>query len=255
MFDFDKMIDISTDRIKAYIVQRQDEEASNATINRELSCLGRMFTLGLKAGKASPKPYIPMLKENNVRTGFFEWEDFFKLEENLPIYLKSVVTFAYYTGWRSDEIRSLKWKQVDLSNRCVRLEPGTTKNNEGRVIYLSEEISDLLSGLWKNRRLDSPWVFQRNGQKVGDFRKSWASACEKAKIPGMMFYDFRRTAVRNLIRAGIPERVAMQISGHKTRSVFDRYHIVNESDLKEAALKIEKFSVFQKESKKKVASL
>lgn len=189
-----------------------------------------------------------MLKENNTRRGFLEWEDFIRLRKGLPEHLRPLVTFGYYTGWRIGEIRSLHWRQVDLKIGCVRLEPGTTKNDQGRVVYLTGEILDLLRELWSKRRLDCPWVFHRNGKMINDFRKSWENACKKAGLSGMLFHDFRRTAVRNMIRAGIPERVAMQISGHKTRSIFDRYHIVSEADLKEAALRIENFSKFQSET-------
>lgn len=231
-FEMDLAVDITTDRIKAYIVKRQEEGAANATINRELAALKRMFTLGQQAGKVLSRPYIPSLKENNVRTGFFEWEDFVRLRKALPDYLQPLVTFAYYTGWRSEEIRSLQWRQVDLKTGCVRLDPGTTKNDEGRMIYLPQEVRDLLTDLWNKRRLDCPWMFSREGKPIGDFRKAWENACKGAGLSGMLFHDFRRTAVRNMVRAGVPERVAMMISGHKTRSVFDRYHIVSESDLR-----------------------
>lgn len=254
-FGMDRAIDITTDRIKAYIVMRLEQKAASATINRELAALKRMFSLGLQSGKLAAKPYVPILKENNVRQGFFEHEDFIALRKGLPDYLRPLVTFAYFTGWRSQEIRSLQWRQVDLNAGSVRLEPGTTKNDRGRVVFLPEEIRSLLESLWEKRRLDCPYVFHRNGKFIRSFRKAWDFALKEAKLPERIFHDFRRTAVRNMIKAGIPERVAMQISGHLTRSIFDRYTIVNEADLKEAARKIEAFSRIQSESPRKVIPL
>jgi integrase len=254
-FGLARMMDITTDRIKAYIVSRQDGKAANATVNRELAILKRMFSLGLQTGKVATRPYIPMLKENNVRKGFFGWEDFLKLRKALPDHLHPLVTFAYYTGWRKSEILGLAWRQVDLTSGCVRLDVGVTKGGEGRVVYLTSEMRELLADLYKKRRLDCPWVFHRNGKPIRDFRSAWEEACKATGLTGMLFHDFRRTAIRNMIRAGVPERVAMQISGHRTRSVFDRYHIVSESDLKEAAQRVEQLAKGQAQEPGQVVAL
>jgi hypothetical protein len=123
----------------------------------------------------------------------------------------------------------------------VRLEPGETKNGKGGTLFLEPELVDLFKAILQNRRLDCQLVFHRDRKKIGDFRKSWRSACQQAKIPRMLFHDLRRSGVRNMVRAGIPETVAMAISGHKTRAVFDRYNITSDDDLKEAAKKRQAF--------------
>ncbi|MCG6972218.1 MAG: tyrosine-type recombinase/integrase [Desulfobacterales bacterium] len=244
---------ITTPNIQAYIEDRFNESAANATINRELSALKRMLNLG--ARQTPPKvdrvPYIPMLKENNVRKGFFEHAEFMALRDNLPDYLKGFATFAYKTGWRVSEITGLTWNQVDRNQGIVWLETGDTKNDEGRTVYLDDELQEIFQKQWDNRKRSrklTPYVFPNmdGTDRISDFRGSWNKACKDAKMGKRLFHDFRRTAVRNMVRAGIPERVAMMISGHKTRSVFERYNIVNDTDLKLAAQKQESYLQTQK---------
>jgi len=247
-FEGFKATEITTLKIQKYIKSRLEQEAANASINRELSALKRMFRLG--AQQTPPQvdrvPYIPMLKESNIRKGFFEHAEFKALIVTLPDYLKGFSTFAYKIGWRVSEISTLTWNQVDLEQGIVRLEPGETKNDEGRTIYLDDELKELFNNQWEDRKTSKkliPYVFPgKDGKdRIKDFRFAWGKACKNAKIGKRMFHDFRRTAVRNMVRSGISEKVAMMISGHKTRSVFDRYNIVNAADLKDAAKKQEAY--------------
>jgi integrase len=251
------VIELDTSKVRKYIEHRMGvrevdgktvKGASNATINRELAALKRMLNLGAKSSppKVDRVPYIPMLKESNVRKGFFEKSDFLSLREALPAYLKPMVTFAYKTGWRKEEVTDLKWSEVDLNNGTVRLNPGETKNEKGRTVYLDIELEDIFADLWQARKESgklTEYVFL-NGtgtDRIKDFRGAWDAASTEGGIPGKLFHDLRRTAVRNMIRANTPEVVAMKISGHKTRSVFDRYNIVSEEDLKQAALRQEEY--------------
>jgi integrase len=233
-----------------YIAARKEKGRKNGTINRELSLLRRAFTLGAQhqPPKVHTVPRIPMLAEDNVRKGFFEHEDYLDLLKALPTELRPVLVFAYYTGCRKGEILSLQWSQVDLVEQVVRLEAGTTKNDEARLIPLAPDLHKVLN-MQKATRDEQypncPWVFFRDGEQILDFRGAWEEACKNAKIwdtqaekPTKLFHDLRRTGVRNLVRAGVPEAVAMKISGHKTRSVFERYNIVTEADLKSAAQRL-----------------
>src|SRR6266568_2629040 len=240
-----RAVNITTDRVRAYVAKRQQEGASNGSINRELAALKRMFNLAaeMTPPKIARVPYIPMLKETNVRKGFFEHDEYLALQRELPEYLKPVLAFGYFTGAREGEILSLKWEQVDLDRHAVHLEPGSTKNDQPRTIPLTGELLEALKiqkATSVSRFPECVYVFHRKGQRIGNFQRAWKSACQRAGLSGRLFHDLRRSAVRNLVRAGVPERVAMAISGHKTRSVFDRYNIVAERDLHEAASRLEK---------------
>jgi integrase len=241
---------ISTADVRKFILMRQEEEASTGETNRELAALRRAFTLAVENGKLFTRPHIPMLKENNVRTGFFERDQFEAVRRNLPEPLQPVVTFAYISGWRiRSEVLTLRWPQVDFEAGRVVLLAGTTKNAEARTFPLTQELRNLLEqqkakadALKRDRGIICPWVFHRNGVRIKTFRRSWLTACKRAGVPGRIPHDFRRTAVRNLVRAGIPERVCMTMTGHKTRSVFERYNIVSEDDLSMAAQKLDEAS-------------
>jgi integrase len=259
--------------IARYLEQRQDENAANATCNREIAHLKRMFHLGLRAGKISKLPVFPArLAENNIRVGFVEAEEHAKLATETAkfgLWLRAIFETGYTWGWRHEDVLGLRVKQVDLKARSVRLEVGTTKNKVGRLAVMTQPLFELLKLCCEGKQSDD-WVFTRaGGKRVRDFRVAWQNACARAglaiivcpkcfastfagqvckqckakesKYTGLIFHDLRRTAVRNMVRAGIPERVAMMISGHKTRSVFERYNIVSEKDLLDAAVKLQAF--------------
>jgi integrase len=202
--------------------------------------------------KLMTRPKIVLLEENNVRQGFFEQAQFEGVLKHLPDDLKPIVTFAYITGWRvKSEVLPLEWHQVDFKAGTVRLEPGTTKNKEGRTFPMTKALRTLLEAqhvereALKKRRVpiaNYRWVFFRmvaNGRggplrpmPIKSFGKAFKTACRRAGVPGRIPHDFRRTAVRNLERAGVPRSVAMRLVGHKTESVYRRYAIADERDLR-----------------------
>ncbi len=235
--------DIGTAQITAYVASRRAEGRAPATINRELSALKRLFSLGARAQPRLVEhiPYIPMLKGEKVRQGFFEEEDYRALMAVLPEHVQIPLAIGFWTGLRQGEILALRWEQVDLGLGTIRLEPGTTKNNDGREVPLIPEVHTLLLE-WREktrtRHPGCPWVCQYRGNRMTHFRRSWVEGTRKAGIPGKLFHDLRRSAVRNMVQAGIPEGVAMRMSGHKTRAVFDRYAIVSSRDLELARTKL-----------------
>jgi integrase len=239
--------------VDAYTVRRQDEaSARGSTIRRELGTLRKMLRLAYENGKLIRLPIFHLPKESAPREGFFEREQYEAVRRHLALDLQAAVAIAFTYGWRMhSEVLALERRHVDLEAGTLRLDPGTTKNDEGRVVYLTPELKAALGAqvarveaLQKRLGRIIPYLFpflsgsKRRGQRRGDFRKAWQTACAAAGVPGRHPHDFRRTAVRNMVNVGVPERVAMKITGHKTRAVFDRYHIVSPGDLREAARRL-----------------
>ena len=232
---------ITTADLRAFAARRLEAKASAGEINRELAIVRRAFRLAVEGDKYHGRvPKTPMLQERNVRTGFFDDAMFASVRGHLPAALQPIVTFAYVTGWRvQSEILPLEWRHVDRKAEEVRLEPGTTKNQAGRVFPFTDTLRTLLAALWAEHKAMEKagticrFVFHRNGRRIKGFRKAWANACEAAGFPGRIPHDLRRSAVRNMERAGLSRSVAMQLTGHKTEAVYRRYAITSEADLRE----------------------
>ncbi|HTQ61125.1 MAG TPA: site-specific integrase [Candidatus Solibacter sp.] len=236
---------VGTAQIAGYVEQRTTEGAAKSTINRELALLRRAFSLGFDAEpqKVSriPKFHRFIVSEKgNERRGFVEEEQYRKLAELVKEpWLRAMLALAYTYGFRKAELLEMKCSQVDLLSNTVSLYSGETKNGEPRTVYLTEECRLLVTELRKSKQPEDFLLTRKNGESIHDLRGTWAALTEEAKLPGLLLHDFRRSAVRNMIRRGVPQKTAREISGHKTDSVFNRYNIVSEADLQEAARKIE----------------
>jgi len=238
-----KAIQLGSTLLAQYIDQRQQERASNATINREMACLKRMYRLGYLSTppKVLRVPNIPHLQENNARQGFLTTEQYSNLVALCPdLWLRALLETAHQYGWRVSELLNLRVGQVDLVARTIRLEPGTTKNREGREVTIeSGALLELLRQCVEGKRQDDH-VFTRGNKPIRDFRQSWENLCTAATVPGLLFHDLRRTAARNLRAAGVPEEIIMRIAGWKTSSIFRRYAIVDKADVREALQRLER---------------
>jgi integrase len=258
-----RAVEITEERIAAYTRARIAEGAANATVNRELAALKRAFRLGERLQRVARRPYIAMLKEASPRKGFFEPTELEALLAQLPESVQAVVEVAYITGWRvTSEILTRQWKHVDFANGWLRLEPGETKNGDGRMFPLTPWLRAVLER--ERRRTEAlergmgqiiPWVFHRDGEGIRYFRRRWLTACKAAGfarpirrkdgrlvwLPTRIPHDFRRTAVRNLERAGVPRSAAMAMVGHKTEAIYRRYAIADEKMLREGAARLAAF--------------
>jgi integrase len=238
---------VYTDLVK-YVTKRTAEGASAATVRYEIVVLGRMFKLAVRAGLLKTIPPLPTIELRNARQGFFEADELAKVLAALPADVAPAIEFASITGFRIGEVRALKWSQIDGNASVIRLEAAQSKTAEGRtwpfglhprLAALMGEQVDRTMEMQRNTGRIVPWVFWwGNGVQLGDFRKHWRRACKTAKCPGRRVHDLRRGAVRNLLRSGVTEHVAMILTGHKTRSILDRYDIVSERDLRNAVGKL-----------------
>jgi integrase len=244
-FAFIRAADLSTNHVKRYTAARLEAGAANATVNRELEILERALRLGTQCDppKVLRVIHIATLQEDNVRTGFLEDDGYIRLRNELPDYLKPLLVVGYHVGNRLGELLRLRWVQVDFTNGQIRLSPGTTKNKKGRTLPIYGHMREYLLMQKAVRDAEHPTcdlVFHHEGEPIVDFRKAWASACVRAGCSGLLFHDLRRSAVRNMRLSGLEESVAMRISGHRTRAIFDRYDIVGPRDINEAGAKMER---------------
>lgn len=227
---------ITTEALDAYVSARHDAGVAFGTVRIELAALHKMFRLWADRaplGEVRRVPAFPKVAAGEARKGFFERADFDRVLSHLPEHLRDVASFAYHSGWRKGEVLGLCWRQVDTAACVIRLDASQSKNGEARTLPYAQHpaLVELIGRRQRARKDLCPWVFHRNGKPIRDLSTAWRSACEDAAVPGRLFHDLRRTAVRNLVRAGVPDTVAMKLTGHRTRSVFDRYDVSSDSDL------------------------
>jgi integrase len=248
-FGFDKAISITSDRIRTYQLRRREQGAAVASINRECATLRRMLNIAIELGKLKSKPKFTMLDGETVREGFTDYGDFCRLLPELPEYLRPLIEYLYLGGWRKSAARNLEWKEIDMRGRTATLKGMNSKNKEPWVLSLSGRLWEIIQERAKVRRLDCPYVFHLDGEKIGDFRKAWKSACQRAGLSGLLIHDLRRSAARNLSRAGVKEQTAMRITGHKTTAMYRRYNIVDEEEIRKAQEKVQVYLDATREEK------
>lgn len=245
-----RLANIDEAEVTRYVEHRQQQKAANGTINRELATLNKLMKVAYRHRKLMRLPVIEKVEEPPARSGFVTNEQFEAIRGRLPEELQTAMTVAFTFGWRKQEVLGRQKQHLDLKEGTLRLDPGETKNGEGRVVHLTPELRALLVAqvervktLERKHSRVIPWLFphlsgQHTGERITDPRKSWETACKAAGRPGTMIHDLRRSAVRNLEQAGVPRSVAMRITGHKTENVYRRYAIVSPADLEAAATKL-----------------
>lgn len=218
--------------------------AKASSINRSLQLLGQAYKLAIRNGRLTSAPRIERQSEiGNARQGFFSNMELRSVVSNLPEYLQDYVLFAYLTGWRAGECKSLSWTELD--GDVLKLRAENSKNGTSRAVPLVGELQELVNRRRLQMSSKTSLIFHNNGLRIGDFRRTWRTACQLAGCPGRLFHDLRRSAVRDMVRAGTPESVAMSISGHKTRAMFSRYNISSDKDQRQAMLDRQNYNAKQ----------
>jgi integrase len=233
-------------------ISRRGRPVKPATINRELACLKRMFSVArkglipLKGGvpATNPMAMVSLDRENNERDRVLSREEFEQLLAVAPVHLKTILLAAYYTGMRRGELLKLTWDRMDLKAGVIRLRPEDTKTQEGRIIPLTKELTQMLqqSTIYLTegcRRV--PHVFTYGGRPIGSVRRAFETACQRAGISGVVFHDLRHTFVTNMRRAGVDYFRIMAITGHRTMEVFKRYHTIDQDDLHHAVRQLDTY--------------
>ncbi len=245
-FGASKAQDITTTAIRKYVEFRKRARRArpeNATINKELALLRRALKLGEQHHPplVLRVPHFDMLPLDNVRTGVVGHDDYRTLRDLLPPHARIALVIAYHTGARKGEIQKICRDQIDLAGARIVLPARSTKNRSLRYLPIYGDMQAELDMALAAGETKCPFLIQHNGEPVLDWKKSWKAACTQASLEATLFHDLRRTALTNMIEAGFSEKEAMEISGHKTRAVFDRYHIVSEKRLKMLAGKLEEY--------------
>lgn len=243
---------ITTEKLIEYRNERLEAGASPTTVNKELTILRAIFNHGFgdyTPPKVSRVPKFPeRLKEPSPRSGFLTDEQYDALQEHAKeLWLRALLAVAYTYGFRRAELVGRPQRkqspmlvaQIDLRHRTINLDPDKTKNKEGRVVKMTQEVYDLLKLCVEGKEADDAVFTWSDGTPVKDFRETWKKLTKAAGVPNVLLHDLRRSAARNLLRAGVNRDVAKRITGHKTDSMFSRYNIVAENDLAEAAEKLE----------------
>jgi integrase len=241
---------VTSDHLQGYIRERLAAGVCPSTINRELTVLKAIFNLGVKADppKLIRAPRFPeKLREPNARSGFINDDQYALLQAKCKHpWLRAALAVLYNFGFRKSELMGLRVSQVDLDARTIRLLPGTTKSDKGRVVVMPSTVLAMISECVKGKAPDDKVFTWENGRPVKDFRGAWEAMTKAAGLPNLLVHDLRRSAVRRMLRRGISKHVARRISGHATDAIFDRYDITDETDLADAAGKLENAEIGRK---------
>jgi len=254
--------EITYDVVNGYVARRLAGAAAS-TVLYEVKLLKRMFAIAHRAALVDRVPAFPTVRVgDNARKGFCSPEEIERIIGHLPDHAKPLVRMLYLTGWRTSEVLGLTWGRVDFEAQTIRLDAAHTKTGKarefpfGRLPALATLLRDQHKKtmvLARKRGRVIPQVFHMDGEALRSFRTAWRNAVREAGLPGLRPHDLRRSAARNLVRAGVPEGVVMKLCGWRTRNMFDRYNVTDTRDLEEGVEKLTAFLAAVRRRKSRAA--
>jgi integrase len=224
-----------------------------ASLNRYIACVKTIVNRAIANNLLDRNPIkgVKLFKENNIRDRVLTQEEYEALLAVCAVHLKPMVVLAYLTGMRKGEIIRLRWDQLNLAGKVIRLMPEDTKTNEAREVPLDDTLVEVLRAV--PRLVGCPFVFTHNRKPIREVRTAFDRACVKAGIQNFRFHDLRHCAITNLSKAGVREKVIMSISGHKTTHMLRRYDSVDKDDRTEALGRVREFLENRAQAKLKTA--
>jgi integrase len=234
-----KVQSLTNNALLDYVKARRTAGKSNQTIIHDLQVVRQALTIAIEYGWISKLPTFPSLRKGLARQGFVDRGTFDRILTFLPEEFKDFSSYAYCTGWRRGDVANLTWKMVSWEERVIRLP--MTKNDQPRLLPMVGEVWTIIHKRWTERVGSATHVFPHTPTEMKALYRAWGHAAKEAGVPDILFHDLRRSAVRDMVRAGVPDVVAMKISGHRTRHVFDRYNIVSYADVEEALGRVQSF--------------
>lgn len=262
-----RVVTLGTSDFQRYRDREVASGVAQSTVNFRFTLLRAAMNLEMKRtpSRISKVPYIPIVHVDNIREGFLDYDDYKSVVDALPSSLRALFVIASHSGCRLGEILNMRWADVDWRNRVIRLpktKNGTKRNLpfwgmieeqlKAQKAYRDEhhpECEHLFFWMDEDVQLNRGGVRVAPGTRIKEFRQSWANAIARAHEANpnvrldLLFHDLRRSGVRVMVQeAGIPESQAMLISGHKTRSMLERYNIVSLKNIQDAGAKLDAWS-------------
>ena len=237
-FGDEPAINVTAARIDRWVADMLAANIPPGSAKVYVAYLRAALLLAKRQGRLAAVPYFPTIEVRDARQGFVDRDELARIVAALPDPINDVAQLAYMIGWRKREVLDLQWAMLDRVGGVLRLPD--SKNGEGRVVPVAGAVATLIEKRWRLRAL-TPWVFHAAGQQVRWINQQWNRACREAKVPGRLFHDLRRSAIRNMEAAGVPRSAAMRISGHKTEAMYRRYAVTSTDDLRQALERVEAF--------------